>query len=157
MHSSDLARQILADMWEFGRILLIVGCVSVMWGGWIARYEGDNERRSLQGGLLCFALGTVGSFVLFSFLNVEFGNLVSLMHASPAWGSFTGLVALLVCGFVLMIAYKRLVASRKAAPLSILETAEELPGLYTRNIQWILMVLALLMLASIFWLWRIAQ
>jgi hypothetical protein len=126
-------------------------------GAFLKRYESESERWSFQVGLLFITLVFVGGFCLLAFLNVSAGNIVALMYVKPAWGAFTGLVALSVFLFVVMNTYKLLSASRKASPLSIRETTDLPRQWWTRAMKVILSVLSLLVLVSIFWLWRIAR
>jgi hypothetical protein len=158
MDISNLARQILADMWEYGRIVLIIGFVAIVWGVLLGRYEDENERPPFQLGLLLIALGIVGGFALFSFLNVEAGNLIVLMRARPAWGIFTGFVALLMSSFVVAIAYRSLTTKRKESAISIRDTAEALPKQFlSPGAKTMFMTLLLLAITSIAWLWLIAR
>jgi hypothetical protein len=101
----------------------------------------------------------ISPFALFSFLNVDAGNLITLMRAKPAWGIFTSLVALSVLLFFALAGYKLFAANRRESPLSISirETARPPRQLFTRDVKLILSVLSLLMIASIFWLWRLAH
>lgn len=126
-------------------------------GAFLKRYEDKSEQRSFQVRLLLIALGAVGGFALSAFLNVQAGNVIALMYAKPAWGIFTGLVALSVFLFVAMTAYKLLAASRKEYMLSIRETARLPRQLFAGGTKLIVAVLSLLTIASVFWLWRIAH
>jgi hypothetical protein len=97
-------------------------------------------------------------FIAAVFLNLQSANVIALMQVKPAWGIFTGLVALLVFLFLAIAGYKLLAANRGALPLSLRETAGELPRqLHPRQIKLILLVLSLLIGFSIFWLWRMPQ
>ena len=158
MNASELARQILTDMWEVGRVVLITAFGAASWGAFLKRYESKSEHRSFQVRLFFITLVPVGGFSLLAFLNVSTGNIIALMYVKPAWGTFTGLVALSVFLFVVMNAYKLLAARRNESPLSIRETAGELPrSLFSRGTKFTFAILSLLMIASIFWLWRITQ
>jgi hypothetical protein len=157
MNASNLAQQILTDMWELGRVVLITAVGTATWGVFLRRFEDKNEQQSFQVGLLLITLGVVGGFALLVFLNVQSGNIVALMQLKPAWGLFTGLVASLVFLFIAMTAYKLLAANRREWPLSIRETTRAPRQLYPRDTKLILSVLSLLTTASILWLWRMAH
>lgn len=157
MNASTVAQNILGDMWEYGRLILIAGVVGLAWGSLLKRTEAPNEQNHFQVRLVLIVLGMVGPFVLFSFLNVEAGNIITLIYVKPAWGIFTCLVALSLFLFAAIAGYKLLVASRREPPLSIKGTTGEPRHLFTRDVKLILSVLSLLTAASIFWLWRLAQ
>jgi hypothetical protein len=157
MDASNLAQQILTDLWEVGRVVLIGGAVAFIWSSILKRSEA-SERWHFQTLLILINLGITGPFAAAVFFNMEAGNLITLMKIKPAWGVFTGLVALVVLLFLATTGYMLLAANRSAMPLSIRETVRELPRqLYPRKIKLIALVLSLLVSSSILWLSRIAQ
>ncbi len=156
MDASNLAQQILTDLWEVGRVVLIEGAVAFVWSSTLKRSE--EARWHFQTLLILIMLGISGPFAAAVFFNMEAGNLITLMKIKPAWGIFTGLVALVVFLFLAITGYMILAANRRALPLSIRETVRELPRqLYSRKIKLIVLVLSLLISSSILWLWKIAQ
>ena len=158
MDASNLARQILTDMWELGRVVLIEVAVAFAWGVTLSRSEEPNERFRFQEVLILIMLGMSGSFAAAVFFNLQSANLIALMRINPAWGFFTGLTALLVFLFLAIAGYRLLAANRRALPLSLRKTAEDLPRQSNPlKIKLIVSALFLLIGSSIFWLWRIAQ
>jgi len=158
MDASNLAQQILTDLWEVGRVVLIGGAVAFIWSSILKRSEEASERWHFQILLILIMLGITGPFAAAVFFNMEAGNLITLMKIKPAWGILTGLVALVVFLFLAITGYMILAANRRALPLSIRETVRELPRqLYSNKIKLIVLVLSLLISSSILWLWRIAQ
>ena len=158
MDASNLAQQILTDLWEVGRVVLIGGAVAFIWSSILKRSEEASERWHFQILLILIMLGITGPFAAAVFFNMEACNLITLMKIKPAWGIFTGLVALVVFLFLAITGYMILAANRRALPLSIRETVRELPRqLYSNKIKLIVLVLSLLISSSILWLWRIAQ
>ena len=151
-----IARQILSDMWEYGRVVLILVLVTAAWGFVISRTEDDREQPNIPGILVLIGLGSVGSFCLFSFLNVEGSNITTLIQARPAWGIFTSLVTLLVISVTALTIYHHFAANRKV--ISITQTSEDFPrkaSAITLKLGW--SILVPLLLASIIWLWHIAK
>jgi len=158
MDASNLAQQILSDVWELGRLILIVIAVGSAWGVVLRRPGEQNERFRFQTLLILIMLGMIGPFIAAVFFNLQTANIIALMRIKPAWGIFIGLVALLVLLFLVTTGFSWLAANRKTLPLSLRKTAGELPrSQNTRKIKLILFALSLLIGASIFWLWRIAQ
>jgi hypothetical protein len=158
MDASNLAQQILGDMWELGRPILIMIAVVSAWGSIYRRSEEQNERTRIQTLLVLVMLGMIGPFAAAVFFNLQSANLITLMRIKPAWGIFTALVALLVFPFLAIAGYRLLAASRRALPPSLRKTAGELPRQSNpRKIKLIVLVLSLLVSSSILWLWRIAQ
>ncbi|MDP9112417.1 MAG: hypothetical protein M3O20_01905 [Acidobacteriota bacterium] len=94
MDATNLAQQILADMWEFGRLILIVVGGAFGWGSILNRSEEKKERARIQKNLILIMLGMTIPFIAAAFLNVQFANIIALMRVKPAWGMFTVLVGL---------------------------------------------------------------
>ena len=158
MSAHDLARQILSDMWEYGRLVLILVFVTVAWGFVINLFDNDREQSNTQRVLISICLGSVGFFILFSFVNVQAGNIIALMQICPAWGIFTSIVALSIIAVAGMTLYRHLAASRREAPISITGSSEQLPqGTLTIILKLTWSVLALLLLTSVIWLWYLAK
>ena len=158
MDASNLARQILADLWELGRVVLIEGAIAFVWGSILKRSEEASERWHFQALLILIMLGITGPFAAAVFFNVEAGNIITLMKIKHAWAIFSGLVALVVFLFLAITGYMLLAANRRALPLSLHKTVRELPRqFYPRKIKLIALVLSLLISSSILWLWSIAQ
>lgn len=156
MNVPDVARQVLVDMWEYGRIVLIVGFVAIVWGIFLGRSEDENERPPLQLGLLLIGVGLVGGFALFSFLNVESSNLAILIRARPAWGGFTGFIVLVSALVTVMMAAKLFMARRSEASISIRPEGERPSRSVLPRIKVSLIMLLSLILISFAWLWKIA-
>jgi hypothetical protein len=153
-----IARQILSDMWEYGRIVLIIVLVLAAWGFVIGRTEDDREQSNTQGGLVLIGLGSIGIFALFSFLNVRGSNIITLIQARPAWGIFTSFVTLLVISAAALTAYLHFAANRRAPAISITQTSNNFPlkaSAAPLKLAW--SILVPLLLASIIWLWYIAR
>jgi hypothetical protein len=158
MSIPDLARQILSDMWEYGRLVLILVGVMAAWGFIISRFEDDREQSNTQGGLVLIALGTVGVFVLFSFLNVQAENILTLMRVSPAWGSFTSAVVFSAVVVFGITAYRYFAAKRTEEAITITGASEQMPRrAITNTIKLSWLIVFLLSFASIIWLWRLAK
>jgi Na+/H+-translocating membrane pyrophosphatase len=156
--ASDIARQILSAMWEYGRLILIIVVVLAVWGTFLDRFEDENERSGITGAHVRIGLAIVGTFVLFSFLNVATANIIILMRVRPAWGLFTCLVAILVASVVVKIAYRQLTERRKEPVISVVESSEESTRvLFTTGIKLTCVSLALLAITDIVWLWQIGN
>jgi len=157
MSVPELARQILSDMWEYGRLVLILVVVMAAWGFMISRFEDDREQSNTQGGLVLIALGTVGVFALFSFLNVQAENILALIRVSRAWGCFTSAVVLSAVVAFVITSYRYLAASRIEKAITITGASAQTPQRAITNtikLSWLIVVL--LLFASTIWLWRLA-
>ena len=155
MSISDLAKQILSDMWAYGRLVLIIIGVMAAWGFIISRSEDDRE--NTQASLILIALATVGVFILFSFLNLQAGNIVALMHIKPAWGMFTSGVALSLIVVSGVTIYQYFAVNRAEKSFSITADDEQLPKTtLTNTIKLSWSVVVLLFLASVIWLRHLA-
>ncbi len=153
-----IARQILSDMWEYGRLVLMLVFVLAAYGFVISRTEDDREQSNTQGILVLIGLGTVGSFILFSFLNIEGSNIITLIQARPAWGIFTSLMTLSVISVAALAIYRHLATNRRESAISITQAYENLPRKApTITLKLAGSILVPLVLASIIWLWLIAK
>ncbi len=158
MSVPELASQILSDMWEYGRLVLILVATMAAWGFIISRFEDDPEQSNTQGGLVLIGLGTAGVFVLFSFLNVQAGNIFALMRDSPAWGVFTSAALFTTVVVFGITAYRYLAASRKEEAITITGASEQMPRrAITNTIKQSWLIVLLLLFASAIWLWCLAR
>ncbi len=158
MHASNLARQLLTDAWELGRLILVTIAVGSAWGAIVKRSEEQNERFRYQTLLVLIMLGIMGPFIAAVFFDLQTANIIALMRIKRGWGIFTGLVALLVLLFLVTTGLSLLAANRTVLPLSLRNAGGEMPPPFIlRNIKMILLPLSMLIGSSIFWLWRIAQ
>jgi len=157
MDSSTLAKEILADGWEYGRLVLIAGIASAVWGVLLSRWGEEGDRSSFQFGLIRIVLVVTGGFCLFSFLNAQLENIIVLGRVEPAWGIFTALVAVSFGVCVAVAVYRTLDAERTASVLSLLDAVQEHKLSPARKFMLVLSIPALLAVVSIFWLWRIAN
>lgn len=156
--ASIIARQILSDMWEYGRILLIVVIAMAGWGVVLGRLEGEDDRVTTPSGLILIGLGIVGSFVTLSFLNVQASNIVALVKVKPVWGALTCLVALLVITIGWLISYRKIRQGRLEAALSLAASSSESKQvLFTRAVKVSCSVLLLLAIIDIAWLWKLSH
>jgi hypothetical protein len=156
MNVPNLASQVLADIWEYGRVVMILVAFMAVYGFIIGKKHAQ-EQSNAQGGLVLIALGTVGVFALFSFLNVQGGNLLALMKDSPAWGFFTSAVVLSLVVVSGITAYRLLVASRTEKAITITGPSEQMPQrTITNTIKLSWLIVLLLLFASVIWLWRLA-
>jgi hypothetical protein len=156
VNAPGIARQILSVMWEYGRVVLILVLVTAAWGFAISRSEDDREQSNTQGILVLIGLGSVGSFCLFAFLNIEGSNIATLIQARPAWGIFTSLVTLLLISLTALTIYRHFAANRRV--ISITQTSESLPRkASTITLKLAGSILVPMLLASIIWLWLIAK
>ncbi|MBW4028719.1 MAG: hypothetical protein HIU93_15190 [Acidobacteria bacterium] len=157
MSVSKLASEILADMWEYGRVVLILVVFMALYGFIISKKHAQ-EKSNAQGGLVLIALGTVGIFALFSFLNVQGGNILALMKESPMWGVFTSSVVFLLLIVSSVTASRHFVARRKENAITITGVSEQVPRkTITGTIKLCWLVVLLLLCASAIWLWRLAN
>jgi hypothetical protein len=158
VNSSDIARRILLDMWEYGRLVLIIVVALAVWGTFLDRFEDENERSGITGAHVRIGLAIVGTFVLFSYLNVEAANIIILIQVRPAWGLLTCLVAILAVSVVGMIVYRQLTKRRKESVISVVESSEESTCvLFTTGIKLTCLSLALLAIMDVVWLWQISK
>jgi acyl-coenzyme A thioesterase PaaI-like protein len=156
MNVPNLASQILADIWEYGRVVMILVAFMAVYG-FIIDKKHVQEQSNAQGGLILIALGTVGVFALFSFLNVQGGNLLALMKDSPVWGFFTSAVVLSLVVISGITAYRYLVAGRTEKAITITGPSEQMPQrTVTNTIKLSWLIVLLLLFASVIWLWRLA-
>jgi hypothetical protein len=157
MSVSGLASQILADMWEYGRVVLILVAFMAVYGFIISRKHAQ-EQSNAPGGLVLIALGTVGVFALFSFLNVQGGNILALMKGSPAWGVFTSTVVFLVVAVSSTTVYRQLATKRRENAVTITGVSEQVPPkAITGTIRLCWLIVLILLSASAIWLWRLAN
>ena len=158
MDASNLAQQILSDVWELGRLILIVIAVGSAWGVVLRRPGEQNERFRFQTLLILIMLGMIGPFIAAVFFNLQTANIIALMRVKPGWGMFTALVALSAFLLLAITGYQLLATNRRKLPLSIREATGEPPqSLWPRKIKLTVLIQLLLISSSIFWLWRIAQ
>jgi hypothetical protein len=156
MSASQLASQILTDMWEYGRLVLIVVAVAAV-SGFIIDHKNDHEGSNATGGMVLIGLCTVGAFTLFSFLNVQGANILALMRDSPAWGTFTSAAVTSLVVVSGITAYRYLAANRSENTITITGTSEQMPRkTITGAIKLSWLIVLLLLFASTIWLWRLA-
>lgn len=157
MSVPELASQILADMWEYGRVVLILVAFMAVYGFIISRKQA-KEQSNAQGGLVLIALATVGVFALFSFLNVQAGNIFALMRDSPTWGVFTSAALFTTVVVLAITAYRYLAARRTEEAITITGASQQTSErVVTNTIKVSLLVILLLLLASTIWLWHLAR
>ena len=70
MDASNLAQQILTDLWEVGRVVLIEGAVAFVWSSTLKRSEEASERWHFQTLLILIMLGISGPFAAAVFFNM---------------------------------------------------------------------------------------
>lgn len=156
MSISRLASQILADAWGYGRVVLILVAFMAVYG-FIIDKKHAQEQSNAQGGLILIALGAIGVFALFSFLNVEGANVLALMRHSPAWGTFTSVVVFITVVVSGITAYRYYTASHTDTTLTIIGGAEQMPRrTITSTIRLSWLIVLLLLFTSTIWLWRLA-
>jgi hypothetical protein len=153
--ASDLASQILFDMWEYGRLVLILVIAGAAHGYWTSKSDNDSDRSKIPFRLVMFALSTVGVFVLFAFVNRDAADIIALMKIAPAWGSLTSIAILstvILCGIT---GYRYLVEKRTEKAISISGTYEPPPPSLTTalKVSWSAVVLSFV--ASTVWLWHL--
>ena len=124
MDSSSVAREVLGDMWEYGRIVLI----SLMGATYASMV---SSRRATKGDRSQFIFGQVrsvlviiGTFALFAFWNLQFGNIVTLIYAETAWGAFTVFVTVAMVLCLAIYGLKLLAAKRAETVLSIVDVSQ---------------------------------
>jgi hypothetical protein len=157
MSVSRIASQILADMWEYGRVVLILVAFMAVYGFIISRKHAQ-EQSNAQGRLILIAFSTVGVFALLSFLNVQGGNILALMRDSPAWGIFTIAVVFSSAAVSGVTAYRYFAASHTENTITITGTSEQMPRrTITGTIKLSWLIVLLLLFASTIWLWRLAR
>jgi hypothetical protein len=156
MNIHDLSGKILSDMWEYGRLVLILVGFLAAYGFVISRRNDEQERTNVPGELVLIGLSTVGIFVLFSFLNVQASNIIALMRAAPSWGCFsigTTIAAIIVCGTTL---YQYFADLRTEKASSILNTSEPMITGMNRSMKIAWLLIGFLLSASIVWLWHLS-
>ena len=157
MNIHDIAGKILSDMWEYGRLVLILAAILAVYGVVISQRPDEEERASIPLGLVLIGLCTVGVFVLFSFLNIQASNIIALMRAAPLWGCFTVatcIATLVACGLTL---YRYSAGLRSDRVGSIFDAPKATTNVVTRSNMLAWLVVALLLTVSIIWLWRMAN
>jgi uncharacterized membrane protein len=154
---SNLASQILADMWEYGRVVLILVAFMAIYGFIISKKH-DQERSNAPGGLVLIAVCTVGVFALFSSLNVQGANILDLIKDRPSWGIFTIAAVALLVVVSGITAYRYMVASRAQEAITITGASEQmLRRTIAAKVRVSWLIVLLLFFASAVWLWRLAR
>lgn len=159
MDIAEIARKVLVDLWEYGRVVLIVVSVVAIWGLFLRRFaeEGDEDH-SQTFGLLRIALTIVGGFAALSFLNLQLGNMLVIARANPAWGALTLSVVLLLALTVTFWVYRGWTYRVGNANLSVTKAVQPNAALLHDKIGKVaFLIITLMTAASIIWLWTMAN
>jgi hypothetical protein len=157
MNVHNLASKILLDLWEYRRIVLIIGAVSIIWGLMLGRSEDDSERPTFQLGVFLIAVGIVGGFSIFSFLNADANKVIMLMQIERLWGFLTGVGVVLVMCCALALSIQLIKIKRASTAISISTTSlapENLVKPFLRNAMVTAAGFAIVSLAWLWWLTR---
>ena len=158
MNAIDLAQEIWGDLWEFGRVLLIVLC-GLGWQSFRSGRLSNREELSDLGKVILIGLCSTGAFGVFCFLNIQMSNILKLMKLVPLWGTFSGFSLLALVAAVGLIAHQQLGTTGDEINVSILNAAE--PSSKLRTSPAVLLIglgiATLCGLISSWWLWSIAH
>ena len=156
MGAAYLAHAIAADLWEFGRIVLILfGACCWNWLLWRGR---SNSSASSLAGLLLIATDSVGAFCLFSFLNIQMKNIRSLAHFAPLWAGFSAASVASIVLFIAFVTRQQLGATKPDGSISILDVTQPTVSWWNpRTILIGLFAAVVCGVASVIWLWLIGR
>ena len=154
----NLAHEIWGDLWEFGRVLLIMVC-GLGWQSFRSGRLSNREELSDLGKVVLIALCSTGAFCVFCFLNVSMSNILELAKVAPLWGTFSGLSLAALMVAVGLIAHERLGTTGDEINVSILSTAEPSSKWWMSPTVLLigLCIAAVCGMISAWWLWSIAQ
>jgi len=158
MNAIDLAQEIWGDLWEFGRVLLIVLC-GLGWQSFRSGRLSNREELSDLGKVIIIALCSTGAFCVFCFLNIQMNNILKLTKVAPLWGTFSGLSLAALVVAVGLMAHQQLGTTGDEIKLSILSAAEPYPRWWMSSTVLLigLCFSALCALISAWWLWSMAH
>jgi hypothetical protein len=157
MNASALAHEIWGDLWEFGRIALILMC-GLLWGWFVRNRMGNDEGPSGLVGVLLIAACSVGAFGLFVFLNIQIGDILRLARTAPLWGAFSALSLMAVVASVGLVAHRQLGTTHDETNLSILNVQRPSASWFSSRGVLQGLCVALLSASILFgWLWLIAH
>ena len=157
MNASALAQEIWGDLWEFGRVTLIL-MFGLLWGWFVRNRAGSDEGAPGLVGILLIAACSVGALILFVFLNIEMGNILRLARIAPLWGAFSVLSFTALIVSVGLVAYRQLGTTRDETNLSILNAPQ--PSSIWASSRRVLQCLCVALLSASIssgWLWLIAH
>jgi hypothetical protein len=157
MNASFLAQEIWADLWEFGRVLLIMVC-GLGWQSFRFGRLRDREELFDSANVILIGLCSVGVFCIFLFLNIQMSNILKLIKVAPLWGAFSSVSFVGIVAISGLIAHQQLGTTRDEMNLSVLNTTEPSSSWMSPKLLLIgLCVSTLSGLLAAWWLWSIAH